>query len=117
MPDLDADRLADLLHELALGIRPCEQGPCRYRSVHVRDAGYLIAAGVVLVQPAAPAEGLHWDLALGSRAEQEGTPQPPSVEALADALPQHRTCSDDISGHESCLRIARAQWANLRRGS
>jgi hypothetical protein len=92
----------------------CQSHGC---NTHESFARWYPDREAALAQPAAPAADLHWDLALGSRAEQEGTPQPPSVEALADALPQHRTCQDDISGHESCLRIARKQWANLRRGS
>ena len=62
---------------------------------------------VALAQPAAPAED----------EAQRRDEALPTVEALANALPQHRTCDEDIRGHESCLDIARKQWANLRRGS
>ena len=58
-----------------------------------------------------------WPCAVAYRDEIIAESQEPSVEALAEALPQHRTCSEDIRGHESCLTIARKQWANLRRGS
>lgn len=104
-PDCGGGGFTPTTPETLLDVRHEDDGSW---SVSIRAMPGHVGCGATLAEAYAEAHdaGEAWVAALRDR---------PSVDDLAEALPQHRTCADDVSGHESCLRIARKQWANLRR--